>query len=65
MGLRHPVHILLRVDFLLKTDSGYPKDTGVRLFTLCRACNDKIRDQRARKLDFQVRLPSATLHRGL
>jgi len=25
---------LLRVEFLLKTDSGYPKDTGVTLFTL-------------------------------
>jgi len=24
----------LRVEFLLKTDSGYPKDTGVTLFTL-------------------------------
>jgi len=24
----------LRVEFLLKTDRGYPKDTGVTLFTL-------------------------------
>jgi len=24
----------LRVEFLLKTDSGYPKDKGVTLFTL-------------------------------
>jgi len=24
----------LRVEFLLKTDSGYPKDTGITLFTL-------------------------------
>ena len=27
-------HVCLRVEFLLKTDSGYPKDTGVTLFTL-------------------------------
>jgi len=26
--------VCLRVEFLLKTDSGYPKDTGVTLFTL-------------------------------
>ena len=26
--------ICLRIEFLLKTDSGYPKDTGVTLFTL-------------------------------
>ena len=26
--------ICLRVEFVLKTDSGYPKDTGVTLFTL-------------------------------
>jgi len=25
-------HSSLRVEFLLKTDSGYPKDTGVNLF---------------------------------
>ena len=24
----------MRVEFLLRTDSGYPKDTGVTLFTL-------------------------------
>jgi len=28
------VHLCLRVQFLLKTDSGYPKDTEVTLFTL-------------------------------
>ena len=27
-------HLSLTVEFLLKTDSGYPKDTGVTLFTL-------------------------------
>ena len=29
----------LRVQFLLKTDSGYPKDTGVTLFTLVLTTN--------------------------
>jgi len=29
----------LRVDFLLKTDSGYPKDEGVALFTLATSEN--------------------------
>ena len=28
------LRVELRVDFLLKTDSGYPKDTGVTLFTV-------------------------------
>jgi len=28
------VHQVLRVEFLLRTDSGYPKDTDVALFTL-------------------------------
>jgi len=28
------VGFVLRVDFLLKTDSGYPRDTEVTLFTL-------------------------------
>ena len=29
----------LRVEFILKTDSGYPKDTGVTLFTLATSGN--------------------------
>jgi len=29
----------LRVEFLLKTDSGHPKDTGVTLFTLANPGN--------------------------
>jgi len=29
----------VRVDFLLITDSGYPKDTGVTLFTLAKPGN--------------------------
>jgi len=33
------VLIYLRVEFLLKTDSGYPKDTGVILFTLATTGN--------------------------
>ena len=28
------LHQVLRVEFLLRTDSGYPKDTEVTLFTL-------------------------------
>jgi len=33
-GKRTCLFLSLRTEFLLKTDSGYPKDTGVTLFTL-------------------------------
>jgi len=32
--MRFPVNVGLRIESLFKTDSGYPKDTGVTLFTL-------------------------------
>ena len=34
IGMSNHERVALSVEFLLKTDSGYPKDTGVTLFTL-------------------------------
>jgi len=43
------IQIPLRVEFLLKTNSGYPKDTGVTLFTLATPGNPLAHSRGPRK----------------